>query len=186
MNALPTHPLPYVARDSGSRPKLLDNLLAEERLELKVDAQVMLIKNVDEVLVNGVVGRVLGFYHPHQLIGDIPPPPPPSIFGVTKSLSPSSSSGASSSTSSGKPPTSFKSRTETKKNGALVRYVQLTDDGRTPVIASFVDNKENAGGKHESKPNSKQTGKAADSKERYPLVLFEYPCKVAGTRLRRF
>ncbi len=170
LNALPTHRLAYAARDSGSRPELLDNLLAEERLELKVDAQVMLIKNVDEVLVNGVVGRVLGFYYPHQLIGGTPPPPP-STFGGTKLR-------ASSSTSSGKAPASFKSPTDTKKSGALMRYVQLTDDGRTPAIGSVVENKENA--MCNSKPNLKQRAKAVDSGERYPLVLFEYPLQRGG------
>jgi ATP-dependent DNA helicase PIF1 len=31
---------------------------------LKIDAQVMLIKNVDETLVNGTMGRVLRFTDP--------------------------------------------------------------------------------------------------------------------------
>jgi ATP-dependent DNA helicase PIF1 len=57
----------YVAQDSGTaepetRVKLLSNMMAPHRLQLKIDTQVMLIKNVDETLVNGSVGRVLGFY----------------------------------------------------------------------------------------------------------------------------
>ena len=32
------------------------------RLALKADAQVMLVKNVNDRLVNGSVGRVLGFF----------------------------------------------------------------------------------------------------------------------------
>lgn len=56
----------FTARDSGSavpakRQKLLDNMMAVGTLELKVDAQVMLVKNVSETLVNGSVGRVLAF-----------------------------------------------------------------------------------------------------------------------------
>lgn len=57
----------FEARDSGSaappkRRKLLDNMMAVAALELKADAQVMLVKNVSETLVNGSVGRVLGFH----------------------------------------------------------------------------------------------------------------------------
>ena len=57
----------FEARDSGSaapprRQKLLDNMMAVRALELKADAQVMLVKNVSETLVNGSVGRVLGFH----------------------------------------------------------------------------------------------------------------------------
>lgn len=57
----------YVAQDSGTadpetRAKLLSNMIAPHRLQLKIDTQVMLIKNVDETLVNGTVGRVIGFH----------------------------------------------------------------------------------------------------------------------------
>ncbi|ROW16673.1 hypothetical protein VPNG_01514 [Cytospora leucostoma] len=56
----------FTARDSGSavpakRQKLLDNMMAVKILELKRDAQVMLVKNASETLVNGSVGRVMGF-----------------------------------------------------------------------------------------------------------------------------
>lgn len=36
-------------------------MMAVSQLELKLDAQVMLIKNIDEELVNGSIGRVIGF-----------------------------------------------------------------------------------------------------------------------------
>lgn len=56
----------FVARDSGSAPpdkrrRLLDNMTAVGALDLKHDAQVMLVKNVSETLVNGSVGKVMGF-----------------------------------------------------------------------------------------------------------------------------
>ncbi|POS69467.1 DNA repair and recombination protein pif1 [Diaporthe helianthi] len=59
----------FVARDSGSaesrkRQRLLDNMMAVGFLELKRDAQVMLVKNVSETLVNGSVGKVVGFSEP--------------------------------------------------------------------------------------------------------------------------
>ena len=60
----------FLATDGGSiqdpahREKLLSNFMAPPRLELKIDAQVMLIKNVDETLVNGTMGRVLRFADP--------------------------------------------------------------------------------------------------------------------------
>ncbi|KAK0200721.1 hypothetical protein DFS33DRAFT_1265675, partial [Desarmillaria ectypa] len=59
----------------GSKPSLLESLLAEQTVELKLGAQVMLIKNVDEVLVNGLVGKVIGFYRSWELIS-FPPNPP--------------------------------------------------------------------------------------------------------------
>jgi ATP-dependent DNA helicase PIF1 len=58
----------YMALDSGSvepvqRAKLLSNFMATSSLELRVNAQVMLIKNMDETLVNGSMGKVIGFEH---------------------------------------------------------------------------------------------------------------------------
>lgn len=43
------------------RDRLLANMMAPKSLELKVGAQVMLIKNMDDTLVNGSVGKVVGF-----------------------------------------------------------------------------------------------------------------------------
>ena len=48
------------ARDEWSHSKLKD-LLVPQVLQLKVGAQVMLIKNIDETLVNGSLGKVVGF-----------------------------------------------------------------------------------------------------------------------------
>ena len=57
----------FDARDGGAiadkaqRDKLLQNCMAPEMITLKKGAQVMLIKNVDERLVNGSIGKVIGF-----------------------------------------------------------------------------------------------------------------------------
>lgn len=59
----------YHAKDGGSasgehRQKLLDNFMAQQVLHLTVGAQVMLIKNIDETLVNGSMGIVVAFKEP--------------------------------------------------------------------------------------------------------------------------
>lgn len=54
----------YDAMDTGDqaiRDKLLANMMAPKSLELKVNSQVMLIKNLDETLVNGSLGKVIAF-----------------------------------------------------------------------------------------------------------------------------
>ncbi|KAN0061700.1 DNA helicase [Thecaphora frezii] len=64
--ALPTKAETFPASDGGSldptsRERVLQNFIALKSLTLKVGAQVMLIKNVDETLVNGSIGLVLDF-----------------------------------------------------------------------------------------------------------------------------
>lgn len=57
----------FVAEDGGSiidkaqRDKLLANCMAPQNITLKKGAQVMLIKNIDETLVNGSIGKVIAF-----------------------------------------------------------------------------------------------------------------------------
>ena len=64
--ALPGETYTYTALDEGEEPfdkmqKTLDNVMAPRTLTLKIDAQVMLLKNMDVGLVNGSVGKVVGF-----------------------------------------------------------------------------------------------------------------------------
>ena len=47
--------------DVGQRDKLLANCMAPPMISLKRGAQVMLIKNMDDTLVNGSVGKVIAF-----------------------------------------------------------------------------------------------------------------------------
>jgi ATP-dependent DNA helicase PIF1 len=62
----------FEARDGGkisdkaARDRLLSNCMATEALTLKKGAQVMLIKNIDETLVNGSLGKVIGFMSEQQ------------------------------------------------------------------------------------------------------------------------
>lgn len=67
MNNLAGTSRSFKAMDGGSiqdhtqRAKLLANCMAPPVIELKKGAQVMLIKNIDETLVNGSLGNVIAF-----------------------------------------------------------------------------------------------------------------------------
>ena len=50
---------------SDSTKKILQNMMAAESIFLKLNAQVMLIKNMDDTLVNGSMGKVIGFCEKH-------------------------------------------------------------------------------------------------------------------------
>lgn len=64
----------YVAKDGGivadadTRKKLFSNCPAPQILQLKETAQVMLIKNIDTTLVNGSLGRIIGFANKHTYL----------------------------------------------------------------------------------------------------------------------
>jgi len=67
LHSLPGSTQTFLAEQGGAitnlqiRDKLLQNCMAPQRIDLKKDAQVMLIKNMDENLVNGSLGKVIGF-----------------------------------------------------------------------------------------------------------------------------
>jgi len=67
MDLLVGDTMTFDARDGGTivdkamRTKLLSNCMAPETIILKKGAQVMLIKNIDETLVNGSIGKIIGF-----------------------------------------------------------------------------------------------------------------------------
>lgn len=64
LRELPGESYRYDAADAGKedrRDKLLSNMMAPKSIELKLNAQVMLIKNLDDTLVNGSLGKVIGF-----------------------------------------------------------------------------------------------------------------------------
>lgn len=50
--------------DKDARDKMLSNFLAPQQLILKKGAQVMMIKNLDDTLVNGTLGKVIDFVDP--------------------------------------------------------------------------------------------------------------------------
>lgn len=66
MNQLEGDTKTFSALDSGELPvdqrdKVLSNFMAPKQLHIKLGCQVMLIKNIDETLVNGSLGRVIDF-----------------------------------------------------------------------------------------------------------------------------
>lgn len=73
MRAIGGDKTPFLADDwvNPDEPKFdnkehqdLTNMMVPKVLELKVNAQVMLLKNLDNDLVNGTIGRVVGFGYP--------------------------------------------------------------------------------------------------------------------------
>ncbi|VEU19918.1 DEKNAAC100769 [Brettanomyces naardenensis] len=50
--------------DEKTRERLLGNFLAPKMISLKKGAQVMMVKNIDDTLVNGSLGKVLDFIDP--------------------------------------------------------------------------------------------------------------------------
>lgn len=62
----------FEARDGGTvtnkeqRDRLLQNCMVPEVVQLKKGAQVMLVKNMDDTLVNGSLGKVIGFMTEQQ------------------------------------------------------------------------------------------------------------------------
>lgn len=67
LNRLPGKANIYQAIDGGiledkeMKERLLQNFLAPKQLQLKIGAQVMMIKNIDATLVNGSLGKVIDF-----------------------------------------------------------------------------------------------------------------------------
>lgn len=51
-----------------SRDKILAMMMAPPQIVLRLNAQVMLIKNIDETLVNGSMGKVIGFVQKHLYV----------------------------------------------------------------------------------------------------------------------
>ncbi|KAL1948347.1 hypothetical protein VTO73DRAFT_12422 [Trametes versicolor] len=149
--ALPGAPRTFAARDTGMHQKMLEQMVVPAQLVLKANSQVMLVKNVDEKLVNGSVGRVLGFYNTASCLASVAPAAPQEDGAKPKSTSASQEAGAA-------------------KAGGAVRNVQVGPDGRTPVFFYRpAEGKENA---KDGKPASAAKGKAAKDEERYPLVEF--------------
>lgn len=104
-------------QDMAQREKMLSNFMAPQRLTLRLGAQVMLIKNVDEMLVNGSMGKVSRFIDP-AIYGT---PEDPEFAGgafAGRAPSPPASGSAAKKNSATTVPTAGGSAT--KKNAAAV------------------------------------------------------------------
>lgn len=143
----------YTARDSGSNPRILEQMVAPARLVFKPDAQVMLVKNVNERLVNGCVGRVLGFFS----VG---------VCGASVGAQEGSQGGSQGTSASAKPKSASQESGTTKSGSVTVRNVQVGTDGRTPA-ALGAPGKENLGADKDKKGKG-----AVKEDELFPLVEF--------------
>lgn len=79
MKNLPGKLRTYLAVDEyvtaqAREAEILRNMMCPERLDFKIGAQVMLIKNLDETLVNGSLGKIVGFMNDatFQLVEELP------------------------------------------------------------------------------------------------------------------
>lgn len=64
-------------QDADQRSKLLNNMMAPTSLQLKINSQVMLIKNTDDTLVNGSMGHVVAFFDSATYNRSLTGAPPP-------------------------------------------------------------------------------------------------------------
>lgn len=179
LDALRSLKFTYTATDTGAKPHMLDSLLAEGVVELKLGAQVMLVKNVDEVLVNGLVGKVIGFYRAWELQTEEETGEGPT------GRKPLSAIGSSTLNSAKK---TVRTPVGQKKNAALMRRVKLDESGR--VVKGVKDEGVGVMGENVKPENMADDGvKDADGKKKkskapsratkqddtqYPLVLFQY------------
>ncbi|KAG2222751.1 hypothetical protein INT45_013115 [Circinella minor] len=86
LNGLPGDIRTFKAHDTGDKAKV-EGCIAPEAVHLKKDAQVMLLKNMDQTLVNGSLGIVVGFVgdEKYNTLTDIRRCMPPSKFSGAQS-----------------------------------------------------------------------------------------------------
>ena len=95
MESLDTEVRTFKAYDGGTlqdeqqREKMLNNFMVPRSLTLKVGAQVMLIKNLDETLVNGSMGKIIKFADPADptALDDVGAPAGPRTGAAAKPVS---------------------------------------------------------------------------------------------------
>ena len=143
-------------------------MVAQKDLRLKVDAQVMLIKNVDDTLVNGSVGKVLGFFSFAAAMSSTASGVPSQASSVVKKEAVKKEATPSRSSTPKPRSSSQDSTSSTLKLGSMVRNVLVGEDGRTPISLA---EKENVDPKLEERKPVSARGKAANE-ELFPLVEF--------------
>ena len=160
LKALTSPPFVFEAHDTGNasterREKLLEALVVPRKVELKLDAQVMLVKNVDERagLVNGAVGRVVGFFPVGVCVAstgkdiDINAMKAADAKGKAKEEAPLSASLSGKASGDVKPVSSSQNgHSAIAKLGGFIRHVRVGADGRTPIafVPPKIEEKENS------------------------------------------
>lgn len=175
LTALPGAIQTFESRDTGSAPadqraKLLDSMVVPKTLELKVDSQVMLVKNVDDKLVNGSVGKILGFFSFAAAVASMEAG---SLFQAS-SVSVKKEATTSSRSASPTKAKSYAQDLSTLKLGSMIRGVCVGKDGHTP-ISLLEEDKENTTDLDSDASDVKPTlyaGGKAKEEELFPLVEF--------------
>ncbi len=162
LKALPGLARVYQAYDTGRQKKVLAQMVVPSQLELKIDAQVMLVKNIDDKLVNGSVGRVLGFHTKATCQASARECAPLQTNLKPQSYSASAKPKSSAGSASSPPNKDSMASSSAWKGSRAVRNVQVGPDGRTPIICS--------GKTISDKENEERTLKSDEAL--YPLVEF--------------
>lgn len=143
MSRLNTEQQVYTCVDGGTiqnhavRQKILESFICQDKVTLRVQSQVMLIKNYDETLVNGSVGIVEGFFDPAEYAKQEGAEAPGSTLGGgSGSMSKKASAATSASVGKKYPLVSFRLPNGSRRKSLILPEVFKVEQANGEVSAS--------------------------------------------------